>query len=210
MYLVRPSYLIKKLFPKAYWRGNSSQKKIYLTLDDGPVPEATPFVLDLLQEKSIRATFFCVGNNVVKNPELYQRILNENHVAGNHTFNHLNGWNTETEEYIKNIRQCDEVLRQGTSMSNTPLFRPPYGKLKRSQSRQLRKHYSVVMWDVLSGDYDPATTPEKCLENVISNVRNGSVIVFHDSKKAKANMEYALPRFIDWALGQGYVFDVLK
>ena len=202
MYLVRPPYLLKKLYPKATWRKDPAEKKLYLTFDDGPVPGVTPWVLDVLKEKNIKATFFCVGENVQKNNAIYQRILAEDHRAGNHTFNHLNGWKTHTDQYIQNIEKCSELVK-------TNLFRPPYGKLKKAQSQWAAQQHSIIMWDVLSGDYDKQTTPEKCLSNVLSHVRNGSVIVFHDSYKAEEKLMYALPKFIDWALEKGYQFEIL-
>lgn len=202
MYLVRPSYFLKKIYPSAVWRMNTSQKKIYLTFDDGPVPDVTPWVLDLLKEHSIRGTFFCVGENIQKHPEIYKRILEEKHSTGNHTFNHLNGWNTDTNEYIGNIEKCAELM-------DTNLFRPPYGKLKPSQMKHINKRYEPIMWDVLSGDFDKATGPEKCLENVVGASRNGSIIVFHDSLKAAKNLYFALPRFIDYTKQQGFEFGVL-
>ena len=203
MYLVRPPYLLKKIYPTAIWRKNISSQKIYLTFDDGPVKGITEWVLDVLKEKKIHATFFCVGKNVESNPEIFQRILSENHAVGNHTLNHLNGWNTHTATYLENVKACAEIV-------NSKLFRPPYGKLKKSQTSNLKSQYSIIMWDVLSGDYDKKTNPEKCLSNVIEHVRSGSIVVFHDSYKAEKKVEYALPRFIDWALGEGFEFEVLS
>jgi peptidoglycan-N-acetylglucosamine deacetylase len=202
LYLVRPSYLIKKLYPQAIWQMETKEKKIYLTFDDGPVSEITDWLLDLLKTKNIKATFFCVGENVEKNPEIYLRILNEKHAVGNHTFNHLNGWKTDTAEYCENVNKCAGLI-------NSSLFRPPYGKLKKSQISNLTSQYSIIMWDVLSGDYDKKTSPEKCLQNVVENIRNGSIIVFHDSYKAEKNLKYALPLFIDFAISKGYEFEVL-
>jgi peptidoglycan/xylan/chitin deacetylase (PgdA/CDA1 family) len=212
MYLVRSSYLVKKLYPKAVWRADPGLKKLYLTFDDGPVPDATPFILDLLKEKNIRATFFCVGENVEKNPALFERILKDGHRTGNHTFNHVNGWNTHTDDYLDNVERCSKMLNQYDIKNNDgrkPLFRPPYGKLKRSQYSILKSRYDIIMWDVLTGDYDKDTSEEKCLRNAIDTARNGSIIVFHDSTKARKNMEYALPRFIEYALSKGYEFDAL-
>lgn len=203
MYIVRPTYLLRKLYPKAIWRMPVNEKKIYLTFDDGPVPYITPWVLDLLKKENIRATFFCVGDNVSKNRNIYKRIVSENHSVGNHTYNHVNGWNTHGNQYFRNIIKCAELV-------DSKLFRPPYGKIKKSQLSLITKQYSVVMWDVLSGDYDKKTSPLQCLQNVIDNVRSGSVIVFHDSEKAQKNMEYALPKFIHYAKENGYEFDVLK
>ncbi len=203
MYIVRPSYLLRKIYPKAIWRVPTTKKKIYLTFDDGPVPTITPWVLDILKKEKIKATFFCVGENVFKNAEIYQRILDEKHVVGNHTYNHVNGWNTHGNQYVRNVIKCAELI-------NSKLFRPPYGRIKKSQLTQITKQYSVIMWDVLSGDYDKNTNPDQCLQNVVGNVRNGSIIVFHDSYKAQKNMEYALPKFIQFAKEKGFVFDVLE
>lgn len=215
MYLVRPSYLIKKLYPKAIWRMDSKEKKLYLTFDDGPVPEVTSWVLDLLKEKNIKAGFFCVGNNALKYPALFQRIIDEGHTIGNHTQNHLNGWKVESDDYIKNVELCGQVFQKFTfagssnSSGTKKLFRPPYGKLKRSHISYLISHYTIIMWDVLSGDYDNKTSEEKCLDNVTANIRNGSIIVFHDSYKAEKNLKYALPRFIEYAIASGYEFEAL-
>jgi peptidoglycan/xylan/chitin deacetylase (PgdA/CDA1 family) len=216
MYLVRPPYLLKKIYSKAIWRMDKTHKKIYLTFDDGPVQAVTPWVLDVLKQYNIKATFFCVGENVVKYPKIYQRILDENHTIGNHTYNHLNGWNTQTKQYIDNIELCQQALHLGNSKEQSNLFRPPYGRAKKSQISHLSNNniagkpsYSIIMWDVLSGDYDKKTNPEKCLSNVINNVRNGSIIVFHDNIKAQKNLEYALPRFIEYAKVQEFEFEKL-
>ncbi len=203
MYLVRPPYLLKKLYPKAVWRKDKTKKNIYLTFDDGPIPEVTLWVLDLLKQKNVTATFFCVGDNILRHPQVYKRIQEANHSVGNHTYNHLNGWNTNTTEYFKNIALCDAMLN---TTSSPKLFRPPYGKLKKAQLKQVANNYNVIMWDVLSGDYDKDTTPEQCLLNVINHVRNGSVIVFHDSIKAQQNLQYSLPLFIDYAIAKGFEF----
>ena len=203
MYLVRPPYLYKKILSKAIWRLNPLDKKIYLTFDDGPIPEVTPWVLNLLKQSTIKATFFCVGENVAKNPEIFNQIVEHGHSIGNHTFNHLNGWNTDTNKYIQNIKQCEELVHSN-------LFRPPYGKLKPTQFLLLNPKYKIIMWDVLGGDYDKETPPEKCLKNVIDNVRNGSIILFHDSLKAQLNMQYALPLFISYAKEKGFQFARLE
>jgi peptidoglycan/xylan/chitin deacetylase (PgdA/CDA1 family) len=190
------------MYPSAVWRKDASVKKLYLTFDDGPVPDITPWVLDVLKQYKIKATFFCVGDNIQKHPDIYNRILTEKHRTGNHTFHHLNGWNTDTNKYLDNISKCAEVV-------NSNLFRPPYGKLKQTQLKRIGKDYSIVMWDVLSGDYDKNTNPEKCLNNVVQAARNGSVIVFHDSVKSFKNLEYTLPRFIEYAQRQGFEFEAL-
>jgi peptidoglycan/xylan/chitin deacetylase (PgdA/CDA1 family) len=210
MYLVRPPYLVKRLLPKAIWKMNDLQKKIYLTFDDGPVPIVTPYVLEVLKMYNTKATFFCVGENVQKHPEIFQAILNEKHTTGNHTFNHSNGWNTHTKQYLDNVELCNQSFQNNIKQNDSqPLFRPPYGRIKKSQFSQLNKQYKIIMWDVLSGDYDKNTSPEKCFKNVKDNVRNGSIIVFHDSVKAKKNLEYALPKFIEYALAEGFEFDSL-
>lgn len=206
MYLVRPSWLIKSIYPQAIWRKDVSESYIYLTFDDGPIPEITTWVLDVLKKRGVPATFFCVGENIAKHPDIFQRIKAEQHQIGNHTYHHINGWSAHTVDYIEDVKLCDASI---SDKASTKLFRPPYGKMKKSQLQQVSKDYAVVMWDVLSGDYDRLTSPEKCLNNVCTAVRNGSIIVFHDNIKAKKNLEYSLPRFIDYALSKGFVFKCL-
>lgn len=199
MYTIRPPYLIEKLYSNLIWRFFDDIPKIYLTFDDGPVPEATPFVLDTLNKYQIKATFFCVGSNVVKYPEIYQRILADGHSVGNHTFSHESGWKLQNFSYFKSVGKCAEYVTSN-------LFRPPYGKVKRSQIRALKNKYRIIMWDVLSADFDSNVSPQKCYENVIQHTRNGSIIVFHDSIKAKKNMEYALPKAIEYLKNEGFQF----
>jgi peptidoglycan/xylan/chitin deacetylase (PgdA/CDA1 family) len=207
LYLVRPSYLIKQLYPNAIWRKSGEHPFLYLTFDDGPIPELTPWVLDILKQYNVAATFFCVGDNIKKHPTIYQRILQEKHVVGNHTFNHMDGWKNTVDNYLENVDLCHEAMSQDNEFN---LFRPPYGKLKKSQSKQLLQQYSIIMWDVLTGDYDKNTSPEQCLNNAISYVRNGSIVVFHDNLKAQLNLQYALPRFIEHALSCGFQFKTLS
>jgi peptidoglycan/xylan/chitin deacetylase (PgdA/CDA1 family) len=199
MNIVRPPYLLRKVYSQGIWRKDKREKKIYLTFDDGPVPDVTPWVLDVLKAHSIEATFFCVGENVQKHPDLYSRIIDEQHAVGNHTYNHLSGWKTTLPTYLKNVEQCEKYVQ-------SKLFRPPYGRIRKKQERALEQRYTIVMWDVLSGDYDQKISPQKCLENAINYTRNGSIIVFHDSLKAQNNLQYALPRFIEEAKAKGYVF----
>ena len=207
---VKTNSLIKKVFNNLVWDIPNSDKKIFLTFDDGPIPEITEWVLDILKSEEIKATFFCIGDNIKKHPEVYKRILAEGHQTGNHTFNHLNGWKTETNHYIDNFKLCEtECLKLNTEHSF--LFRPPYGKIKPSQTKAIRNlGYKIIMWDVLSYDFDPNIIPEKCLENVISNTEQGSIIVFHDSKKAEKNLKYALPKAIQILKNKGFVFDVIS
>jgi peptidoglycan/xylan/chitin deacetylase (PgdA/CDA1 family) len=203
MYLVRPPLILKKLYPGLLWRVETKQKKIFLSFDDGPHPDITPWVLDLLKLHDIRAMFFCVGENVVRYPSIYARLLEEGHLTGNHTYNHLNGWNTHSVKYLKNVASCAREVR-------SEFFRPPYGRMKKSQSTTLRQHYKVIMWDVLSGDFDRATSPEKCLDNTIRNSREGSIVVFHDSAKAWNNLSYVLPFYIEAMKQRGFSFAKLE
>ncbi|MDP5001617.1 MAG: polysaccharide deacetylase family protein [Flavobacterium sp.] len=207
---VKTNRLIKKIFYNQIWEIPNSEKKIYLTFDDGPIPEVTEWVLDVLKSENIKATFFCIGDNIRKHPEVYKRILKEGHQTGNHTFNHLNGWKTNTKSYLKNFKLCEtEHLKLNTEHSF--LFRPPYGKIKPSQSKVIRQlGYKIIMWDVLSYDFDSTISTEKCLENVISNTEQGSIIVFHDSVKAEKNLKYALPKAIQILKYKGFIFDVIK
>ena len=207
---VKTNKWIKKIFNNLVWDIPNSDKKIYLTFDDGPIPDVTEWVLDLLKSEEIKATFFCIGDNIKKHPEVYKRILSEGHQTGNHTFNHLNGWKTYTKSYLGNFKLCEtEHLKLNTEHSF--LFRPPYGKIKPSQSKAIRQlGYKIIMWDVLSYDFDPTISVEKCLENVISNTEQGSIIVFHDSLKAEKNLKYALPKAIQILKNRGFVFDVIS
>jgi peptidoglycan/xylan/chitin deacetylase (PgdA/CDA1 family) len=197
MYFVKSPFFLRWLYPKSIWHMPRTEKKVYLTFDDGPIPEITPFILDILKKYQIKATFFCVGENIKKNPHLFQRILQEGHQVGNHTYNHLKGWETSDETYIDNIRLCQELTQ-------TDLFRPPYAKATKSQLKKLYKNYRVVMWDIMSGDFDQNLSPEKCLENVLPNIQNGSIIIFHDNIKAIPRVEYALPKTIEFLLANQY------
>jgi peptidoglycan/xylan/chitin deacetylase (PgdA/CDA1 family) len=203
MFLAKSPAIVKKYYSQLTWDIPNNENKIYLTFDDGPIPEVTEWVLDILKQYQIKATFFCIGDNIKKNPEIFQRILEDGHFVGNHTQNHLNGWKTEDEVYFKNIKECSELV-------NSKLFRPPYGRIKKSQHSILNTQYSIIMWDVLSGDFDAKTTPEQCYNNVIKNTKSGSIIVFHDSVKASENLKKTLPKAIDFLLKKGFVFDVIK
>ena len=209
-YWVKTNKWIKKIFNDLVWDIPNSENKIYLTFDDGPIPEVTEWVLDILKSAKIKATFFCIGDNIKKYPEVYRRILSEGHQTGNHTFNHLNGWKTETNLYIENFKFCEtEHFKLNTEHSF--LFRPPYGKIKPSQSKAIRNlGYKIIMWDVLSYDFDLTISKEKCLENVISNTEQASIIVFHDSVKAEKNLKYALPKAIQVLKDKGFVFDIIS
>lgn len=223
MYLVRPPFFLKWYYPDLIWNKPSDEKIVYLTFDDGPIPNVTDFVLNTLKDFQIKATFFCIGDNIRKHPTIFDRIKNEGHAIGNHTYHHLKGWKTDDATYLEDFEKCQ-------ALTQTNLFRPPYGRIKKSQIRKLVTSYklqvmslnnqgsqlatrnpqlNIVMWDVLSGDFDTSISPEKCYHNVMNNVKNGSIIVFHDSLKAWDRMEYALPRVIDALLKRGYKFEVL-
>jgi len=200
---IRPPYLLRIFYNELIWRFSVSEKKIYLTFDDGPIPEITPWVLSVLEKYQIKATFFCIGDNVKKHPEVYQEILTKGHAVGNHTFNHIKGWNFSTEAYIENTKECAALV-------NSNLFRPPYGRIKKSQIKALLPNYKIIMWDVLSQDYDKLISKEKVYRNVINGARNGSIIVFHDSLKAAERLKYALPKSIEYLLKRGFVFDSIS
>ena len=201
--LVRPPQFLRRYYKKSVWRVETDDPVIYLTFDDGPIEELTPWVLDILKQYEIKATFFCVGENIEKNPAVFKRILDEGHQVGNHTYNHIKGWKTDTELYLDNVAKCEPFL-------STKLFRPPYGRIKRSQFNRLSETYKVIFWDVLSYDYDKFVTPETCLDNSIRYTRPGSIIVFHDNIKAQKNLKFALPRYIEHFLKLNYKFASLK
>lgn len=200
MYFARTPYLLQLLnYPRDLWSMDKSRKELFLTFDDGPVPQATPWVLDILERHKAKATFFCVGDNARKYPHLLERIRQEGHAVGNHSYSHLNGWKTNDEEYIGNIFKCNEILSSG-------LFRPPYGKATRNQKKILREHFTIVYWSVISGDFDISLSPADCLSNVMNNATNGAVILFHDSIKAMPRLKYALPAVLAKFSAEGYSF----
>ncbi|MGV9003069.1 polysaccharide deacetylase family protein [Flavobacterium sp.] len=195
---------MKLLFPKYIWTIKTSEKKVFLTFDDGPTPEITHWVLEQLKEYNFKATFFCIGDNIQKHPSAFDQILSNQHSIGNHTFNHLNGWKTNTQTYIDNVSLCQAQMANHQSVGST-LFRPPYGKIKPSQARRLRNlGFKIIMWDIISYDFDNSISKEECLENVLKNIENGSIIVFHDSHKAWKNIEYALPMTLKFLKEKGF------
>jgi peptidoglycan-N-acetylglucosamine deacetylase len=203
MYLIKTPQFIQDLFPNFTWRIPTQEKVLYLTFDDGPIPEVTPWVLEELKRFNARATFFCVGDNIRKYPEVFQQVVDNGHSVGNHTFNHLNGWTMDNIPYFHNVRHC-------ANMTHSVLFRPPYGRLKPKQAQFLQRHYRIVMWDVLSGDFDPKITAENCLANVVNNAGPGSIVVFHDSLKADDKLSYVLPRVLEHFANLGYSFKNLN
>ena len=204
---------VKWIFKNRIWEGPADEKAIYLTFDDGPIPEVTPWVLDQLKSFNAKATFFCIGENVQKHPEIFKKIIAEGHKVGNHTFNHLNGWKTSTPEYVLNTLKARQIIEKnipGKEPAKNALFRPPYGRIKSKQVRELQKRdFRIIMWSNLSMDYNTGITPERCFQNVIDHARPGSVIVFHDSFKAQKNLVKVLPRVLDHLNREGYKFKVL-
>ena len=205
MLIEQPPRLYRMLFPDAVWKiENPVRKTIYLTFDDGPIPEVTPWVLEVLNRYAVKATFFCVGDNVRKHPDVFEQVIANGHRVGNHTFNHLQGWQHLPKNFLQNVTLARELI-------DSPLFRPPHGHMWISQTKKLQKAgYKVIMWDVVTRDYSKYMSPEQVLQNVKQYTRNGSIIVFHDSLKAEKNLRYALPKAIEWLLQQGYEFKVVE
>ena len=209
-YLVKTPRLVQKFFYNYSWRIKTNEKEIYLTFDDGPVPEFTPWVLETLEKYEAKATFFCVGENIKKYPHIYQEIKDRKHSIGNHTFNHLQGWKTSTNKYVKNTLKADSYLQDSEDKTGKKLFRPPHGRIRPNQARILRKKgYKIIMWDVLSGDFDQGLSKESCLEHTIKHITNGSIVVFHDSMKSFKNLDYVLPKVLEHFKQKGYHFKSL-
>ena len=199
MYLFKTPWWLKKIYPDFVWKMSTSEKIIYLTFDDGPNPIITPFVLNELKKYNAQATFFCIGKNVDAHPEIYQQILDGGHSVGNHTQHHFNGWKTDDEIYINDIAKAANKIHSN-------LFRPPYGRIKKSQWSMINSQFSVIMWDVLSGDFDVSLSKEKCYQKIIKHIVAGSIVVFHDSEKAWERLEYALPKVLAHFSQLGYSF----
>ncbi|MBI3882776.1 MAG: polysaccharide deacetylase family protein [Sphingobacteriales bacterium] len=205
-YFTKAPWFLKIIYMNCIWQMQGNKKALYLSFDDGPHPLITPFVLDELKKYGAKATFFCIGKNVLEHNTIYSRIIAEGHKVGNHTQNHLNGWKTEDEIYLNDIAEAKKCI-------DSELFRPPYGKITKFQLKQLatpRFQLKSVMWSVLSGDFDIKLSPEKCLRNVLKNTTSGSIIVFHDSEKAFERLEYVLPKVLDHFSAKGYSFDTIE
>jgi len=203
MIIERAPKLYRSLYRGSHWRFNIDKKVVYLTFDDGPIPELTPWVLDLLDKYNIKATFFCVGDNVRKHPEIFQMIQERGHKIGNHTFHHIQGLKTDTRSYLKDVQEASQLIK-------STLFRPPYGHMRFPQFMALKKRYKVIMWDVVTRDYSCLMTADEVFEVVKKYTRNGSIIVFHDSLKAGDRMKESLPKSIEWLIEQGYSFQLIE
>jgi len=206
-YFIRTPWWLKKLYPSYVWDIKTKEKVVYLTFDDGPHPEATPFVLHELRKHDALASFFCIGKNVVDHPEIYKQILDEGHTTGNHTHNHLNGWKVKDDVYLKDIMEASRHI-------DSSLFRPPYGRITAFQAKNLSaamkgKKVKVIMWEVLSADFDETITAIQCLQNVVFKSTPGSIIVFHDSEKAYSKLQYVLPRVLQFFSEKKYRFEAL-
>lgn len=203
MYLAKTPRILRWPYPELTWNIPGEEPTAYLTFDDGPIPEVTEWVLDQLKEYKVKGTFFIVAENAVKHPQILQRILDEGHSVGNHTYNHLNGWKTGDLAYLDNIEKAQEVY-------SSTLFRPPYGKIKKSQIAQLKPAFKIIMWDILSGDFDEGISGEQCAQNVVQNLDNGSIIVFHDSLKAWPRLKIALPMVLEELFYKNYKLEKLS
>ncbi len=205
MYLVKTPWLLKLLYPQLTWDASKAGRCIYLTFDDGPIPIVTPFVLNILKQYNAKATFFCIGDNIRKHPAVFEQVKAEGHAIGNHTYNHLKGWETDDQTYLDNFLITDKLV-------GSNLFRPPYGRVKRSQAKLLKQakpNLKLIMWNVLSAVFDADVQPEQCLDNVVKNTTAGDIVLFHDSLKAFDRLEYALPKAMEYWSNEGYEFKAI-
>lgn len=208
---VKTPLVAKKMFPNYVWDIPTNDKTIYLTFDDGPTPKITNWTLNVLKEFDAKATFFCIGNNISKYPHIFQTLITEGHSIGNHTYDHIKGWKTKLVDYLDNIDKTEKIINSEFKLNNFQLlFRPPHGQITPHQGKKLLElNYKIIMWDVLSFDWEKDVSKETCLENVISHTTNGSIVVFHDSIKASKNMQYALPKVLEHFSKEGFIFKAL-
>ena len=203
MFIEQPAIWLRWLYPRATWRMDKNERAVYLTFDDGPIPEATPFILKTLAEFGVHATFFMVGDNVRKHPELYDQIVAAGHQVGNHTFNHWGGFKHTTRSYSENVQKANDLI-------HSHLFRPPHGWMRWEQSFWVGRKYRIVMWDLVTRDYSKWMTADDIVANVKRYARNGSIITFHDSLKSIDKLHYALPESLRWLKEQGYEFKIFE
>ena len=207
-------FIIKKAFPDYVWDRKKMDKVLYLTFDDGPTPEITDWTIKTLAQFNAKATFFCVGNNIKQHPNIFHRVLDNGHTIGNHSNTHLKGWRTKNEDYISDVESCQRIIEteyENYNFNGPKLFRPPYGQLKLNQGKILKKlGYAIIMWDILSFDWQNNTNPKTCFNNVKDNSKSGSIIVFHDSVKASRNLMFALPKVLEYYSEKGYSFKALN
>jgi len=206
VYFFKTPKLFEFLYPEAIWHGDRDNKRVYLTFDDGPIPVVTDYLLDLLNDLNIKATFFCVGENVKNNPESFKRIIRDGHCVGNHTYNHLNGWKVDEQLYLENIKLCDEIFKNTGLINDYKLFRPPYGKIRRKTLKKLKEDYRVIMWDVLSYDFAYKISIEKCLSKSLQYTQKGSIVIFHDSKKTFEKIKFVISQYVTSLMDKNYEF----
>lgn len=191
------------------WDIQVEKKDIYLTFDDGPIPKLTDYILDVLKDFDSKGTFFCVGENISNHPQLCENIVKQNHLLANHTFNHLKGWSTKNNQYLLNIEKCQKKISEFQETSNKPLFRPPHGQITKHQIKKLKDKYNIVMWDILSYDFETSHSPEKSLHKIIQKTTAGSIVIFHDNYKAEEKLKYMLPKYLEHFCDQGFIFKKL-
>ncbi|PLX18272.1 MAG: polysaccharide deacetylase family protein [Marinilabiliales bacterium] len=201
--MLKKEHVAAKIFRDLTWHFAGKEDELFLTFDDGPTPEITPWILSVLKEYDAKATFFCIGGKVERFPELYNQIVDDGHSIGNHGYLHMNGWRTGTEKYVRNVERAACFI-------NSNLFRPPYGRIRPKQISMLKQHFKIIMWDVISRDYDNDISGEECLENVLDYTESGSIIVFHDNLKAEKNLKYTLPKFLEHFTKQNYTFNSIE
>ena len=210
LYFKKTPGWLYRVFPQALWKMDEANKKIYLTFDDGPIPQLTPWVLSTLDEYDAKATFFYVGDNIRKHPALFEKALKADHSIGNHTYNHLRGWKTPSAVYLDNIEKCEAQIQAVSGGQSRRLFRPPYGQLTFSLARSIAGSYRIVMWDYLTGDFDPSLSPEKCHHGAIRKVGAGSIVIYHENVKANASIRFSLPLFLEHFSQLGYQFCAIE
>lgn len=203
MIVAKSPRILTRLMPRLTWQFNGNPRKVYITFDDGPTPDVTPWALEKLKKYNAKATFFALGRNVDHYPDIFKQIIDEGHSVGNHTYSHLKGWGTPNNRYFEDIELAHRLIKSA-------LFRPPYGRIKSSQISEISKSYKIIMWSVLSVDYNRHISGERCVKNVMENVKHGSIIVFHDSAKARKNLYYALPVVLERLTEEGYEMDKIS